>query len=65
MPIVWSSITYDAELYYQANARLMRQGQKNCVQVHTFIAKNTVEINKLKGLKRKNEILDEFVAITK
>ena len=63
--IVWSSITYDAELYYQANARLMRQGQKNGVQVHTFIAKNTVEINKLKAIKRKNEILDEFIAITK
>ena len=63
--IVWSSITYDAELYYQANARLMRQGQKNGVQVHIFMAKNTVEIKKLKAIKNKNKILEDFIAITK
>ena len=48
--IVWYSLTWDLELYQQANARLHRQGQKKSVLIHHLIAKNTIDediINKL------------------
>lgn len=62
---VWSSLTYDFELWAQANARLARQGQTQGVQIHSFIAKNTVEVGKIKALNKKEKILEEFVDITK
>ena len=62
---VWSTITYDMELWSQANARLSRQGQQRGVQIHTFIAKNTVEKKKLIALKSKEKISQDFVNLTK
>ena len=62
---VWSTITYDMELWSQANARLARQGQRRNTQIHTFIAKNTVEKKKLIALKSKEKISHDFVNLTK
>ena len=62
---VWSTIPYDMELWSQANARLSRQGQQRGVQIHTFIAKNTVEKKKLIALKSKEKISQDFVNLTK
>ena len=62
---VWSTITYDFEFWSQANARLARQGQTRGVQIHTFMAKNTVEKQKYLALTKKEKIADEFIQLTK
>lgn len=63
--MVWSSLPYDAELWSQGCARLIRQGQKRGVQIHSFIAKNTVEVKKYSSLQNKQELLQEFIGLTK
>ena len=63
--MVWSSLPYDAELWSQGCARLIRQGQKRGVQIHSFIAENTVEVKKYSSLQSKQDLLDKFIAITK
>jgi SNF2 family DNA or RNA helicase len=40
--IVWFGLTWSLELYQQANARLYRQGQKQNVIIHHFVAKRTI-----------------------
>ena len=62
---VWSSLTYDYELFAQANARLARQGQKQGVQIHIFMAEGTVEPLKLRALTAKERTADEFTDLTK
>ena len=62
---VWSSITYSLELWLQANARLIRMGQNEPVQIHTFIANNTVENYQYRSLMEKNKIEAEFLELTK
>lgn len=62
---VWSSITYDFELWAQANARLARQGQTLGVQIHSFMAARTVEIKKYKALNEKDGVSNEFINLTK
>ena len=62
---VWSTITYDLEYWLQANARLARQGQTKGVQIHTFMAKNTVERKKYLSLTEKTKTLNEFINLTK
>ena len=63
--MVWSSLPFDLELYKQANARLTRQGQKRGVQIHSFITKGTVEPKKYTQLNKKDELLTEFIELTK
>ena len=63
--MVWSSLPFDLELYSQANARLTRQGQKRGVQIHSFITKGTVEPKKYTQLNKKDELLTEFIELTK
>lgn len=62
---VWSSITYSVELFLQANARLARMGQRNNVQIHTFLTIDTVEQKQYKSLMGKNELFEEFIQLTK
>lgn len=42
--IVWSSLTWDLELFLQAIGRLARQGQENPVIVHKLICPGTVDV---------------------
>lgn len=42
--VVWTSLTWDLELYLQANGRLARQGQKHPVIVHKLVSPNTVDV---------------------
>lgn len=63
--LVWSSLPFDVELFLQANARLIRQGQRRCVQIHSFMAANTVEDKKYISLTKKQELLQEFIDLTK
>lgn len=41
--VIWFGLTYDLELYEQANARLARPGQKEQVVIHRIIAKGTID----------------------
>lgn len=63
--MVWSSIPYDVEQWMQANARLIRTNQKRAVQIHSFIGKSTLEEGKYKSLNNKQELLQEFIDLTK
>lgn len=41
--IVWTSLTWDLELFQQANGRLARQGQAHPVVVHKLLCEDTVD----------------------
>lgn len=63
--IVWSSLTYNYELYAQANARLARQGQTRNVQIHYFMAEDTCEWQMWHALQKKDKDQNEFLTLTK
>lgn len=63
--IAWSSLTYNYELWAQANARLARQGQMRPVQIHYFAAENTCEARVWNALQNKHKQQAEFLNITK
>jgi len=63
--MVFSTIPYDYEHFAQACGRLMRQGQKRNTQIHSFLAKNTVEKQKYLSLMKKSKVLQDFIDITK
>lgn len=63
--VVWSSLTYNYELYAQGNARLARQGQTGNVQIHIFAAENTVEQRVSAALAKKSEEQQQFITLTK
>lgn len=63
--IVWSSITYNFEYWKQANARLIRQGQMQNVQIHVFSAKNTIEDAQYNAIMKKQKEYEEFINLTK
>ena len=63
--IVWSTLTYNYELFAQGNARLARQGQRNNVQIHYFIAKDTCEERAVSALLRKESEQRQFLQMTK
>lgn len=53
--IIWFGLTWSLELYQQTNARLWRQGQaSDTVVIHHIIAKNTIDEDIMKALKRKD-----------
>lgn len=60
--IVWFGLTWNLELYGQANARLYRQGQKNKVFIHHLICENTVEERVLQSLQNKGKVQDELLS---
>ena len=64
--IVWFSITWNLELYQQANKRLHRPGQKNKVIIHHLIAKNTEDERVMRALTNKasgqNDMLEAVKA---
>ena len=63
--IVWSTLTYNYEYFAQGNARLARQGQRQNVQIHYFVANDTCEERALRALMRKQSEQNEFLQITK
>lgn len=63
--IVWSTLTYNYELFAQGNARLARQGQRSNVQIHYFIADKTCEERAVQALQRKQGQQNEFLTLTK
>ena len=63
--IVWSTLTYNYELFAQGNARLARQGQMQNVQIYYFIAAKTCEELVLRALRAKDGEQNEFLKLTK
>jgi len=51
--LVWFGLTWSLELYQQTNARIWRQGQKNTVVIHHIIAKDTIDEDVIKALRKK------------
>lgn len=63
--IAWSTLTYNYELFAQGNARLARQGQRQNVQIHYFVAKDTCEERAVRALQDKQDAQNEFLKLTK
>ena len=63
--IVWSTLTYNFELFAQGNARLARQGQRQNVQIHYFVAEKTCEEKAVAALIMKQQEQNNFLKITK
>lgn len=63
--IVWSTLTYNYELFAQGNARLARQGQQKGVRIFYFVAKDTVEERIIKALRTKDKEQRVFLDLTK
>ena len=56
--IVWYSPTWNLELYQQANARLLRQGQTKPVILYHLICRHTMDEVVIAALKSKNAVQD-------
>lgn len=63
--VVWSTLTWSLELYMQANARVVRQGQKRNVSINVFVAEDTVEQRAGKALAEKVKTHNQFIDLTK
>lgn len=62
--IVWFGLTYNLEMYMQANARLYRQGQKETVVINHLVVSGTEDENamaKLRGKALRQEDLIDAV----
>jgi SNF2 family DNA or RNA helicase len=59
--IVWFSLSYSLEMYLQANARLVRQGQQNTVIINRIIAQNTVDEIIVRALENKEATLKDLL----
>ena len=53
--VCWFGLTYNLELYLQANKRLHRQGQKRTVIVHHLISEGTRDEDVMKSLSMKED----------
>lgn len=52
--IIWYSLTFDLEIYQQANARLHRQGQTQKTLIHHLVCKDTYDEEAIARLKEKD-----------
>lgn len=53
---VWFGLPFSLDLYEQANARLHRSGQKNCVVIHHLVAANTIDEKIMTVLETKGDM---------
>lgn len=63
--MVWFGLNDSAELYQQAVARLMRQGQTRPLMLHRLIMENTMDIAVVENLSNKVKGQDALMAATK
>ena len=52
--IVWFGPTWSLELYQQANARLLRQGQVDTVFIHHILTEGTLDDRVMDALEKKD-----------
>lgn len=53
--VIWFGLNWSLELYQQANARLLRQGQLQTVYVHMLVVAGSVDEDVMNALERKDE----------
>lgn len=64
--LIWFGLTWSLELYQQTNARLYRQGQRSdTVIIQHIIAKNTIDEQIIKALKKKNNTQSALINAVK
>ena len=56
--VIWFGLTWNYELYTQANARLHRQGQTEKVIIHLLVCAGTRDEDVLQALERKEDVQD-------
>lgn len=56
--VVWFGLTWNLELYLQANKRLHRQGQKEKVFIHHLVTQGTRDEDVMKALEKKEDVQD-------
>lgn len=54
--VIWFGLTWNYELYVQANKRLHRQGQKEKVIIHHLVSQDTRDSDVMKALARKEDV---------
>lgn len=54
--VIWFGLTWNYELYTQANKRLHRQGQKERVIIHHLVCTGTRDEDVMQALERKNDV---------
>ena len=54
--IIWFGLTWNYELYVQANKRLHRQGQRSTVFVHRLVTKDSRDEDVVEALRRKEDV---------
>ena len=54
--VVWFGLTWNYELYTQANKRLHRQGQKEKVIIHHLVCSGTRDEDVMQALQRKDDV---------
>ncbi len=59
--LVWFGLTWSLELYLQTNARLWRQGQNDTVVIHHLIARDTIDEDVMRALKRKDKTQNALI----
>lgn len=63
--IIWYGLTFNAELYIQANKRLHRRGQAKPVIVHHLLTDDTRDEGVLKVVQKKEDINNVFMDVLK
>ena len=58
---IWFGLTFDAEIYLQANKRLHRQGQKHPVIVHNLVVQNARDVDAIQSLKAKDKTQNDLL----
>ena len=54
--MIWFGLTWNYELYTQANKRLHRQGQQEKVIIHHLITSGTRDEDVMQALQRKEDV---------
>ena len=54
--MIWFGLTWNYELYTQANKRLHRQGQTEKVIIHHLICSGTRDEDVMEALRRKDDV---------
>ena len=59
--IIWFGPTWSLELYQQANARLLRQGQTDTVFIHHILTDGTIDARVMDALDRKDGVQEALL----
>ena len=59
--IVWFGLPWNLEHWLQTNAWLLRQGQKETVRIVRLIASSSIDVQIVRALKSKSDVLEDFM----